>query len=108
MGILNNKPYLLPEIPPVFKAPFDWLQIMWNINNHMQGPILDENISEDKRIIFDGMKLEKNTISQNHLGLYYLHMSRFILFFEAWTQNPETPSLREFIRLFDKGIDPFG
>lgn len=104
---VDGRPSVLPEIPTVYKAPKDWILIMWNINNHMSGPFLEKELADNQKIRFEGLILDSKTLTLEQLGLYYFHMARFILIFEAWTGNFQTPHLTEFIRLITKGIDPF-
>jgi hypothetical protein len=107
LTIVDGYPSVLPEIPTVYRAPKDWVLFMWNINNHMAGPLLDSELADNKKIRFEGLTLDSKTLNPEQLGLYYFHIARFILIFEAWTGNIETPYLIEFIRLITKGIDPF-
>ena len=102
--LIDQKPSILPEIPSIYLAPNDWSLAMWRINNHMVGPLLVENVEDQDKIQFLGLSLASNELSERQKGIYYFHMARFILFFEAWTENPDVPHLLEFIRLFRKGI----
>ncbi len=106
LTIVNNKPSVLPEIPTVYRAPKEWVLIMWRINNYMVGPIINEDIQNTQKIRFDGLMLKTLEITNLNRGLYYFHMARFILFFEAWGGSPEALNLLEFIRLIKEGIDP--
>lgn len=106
LTLIDDEPSILPEIPKVYSAPKNWLSIMWNINNHMVGPLINMGLPDEEIIQFQGLELEYKNLSSEEIGLYYIHMSRFILFFEAWTGNIETPYLNEFIRLIEDGIDP--
>ena len=101
--VVDGKPAILPEIPPVYLAPNDWNLSMWRINNHMVGPLLEDGLEEEKQIQFPGLSVPPNELTSSQKGIYYFHMARFILFFEAWVGLPETPYLLEFIRLYKKG-----
>jgi hypothetical protein len=106
--IIDNQPSLIPEIPPIYLAPNDWPLAMWQINNHMIGPLLGEDLEDQDKIQFLGLTASLSELSERQKGLYYFHMARFILFFEAWVEDPKTPYLLEFIRLFRGGFRYFG
>jgi hypothetical protein len=105
--LIDQKPSILPEIPAVYLAPKDWAIAMWRINNHMIGPLLMEEVADEEKIQFLGLSIPSGELTEKQKGIYYFHMARFILFFEAWTGNSDTPYLLEFIRLFKKGIRYF-
>ena len=107
LAVVDGHPSILPEIPTVYRAPKDWILFMWNINNHMLGPFLDSELADSQKIRFEGLILDSKVLTLEQLGLYYFHMARFILFFEAWVGNIESPYLLEFIRLITSGVDPF-
>ena len=106
--IIDNQPSLIPEIPPIYLAPNDWPLAMWQINNHMIGSLLGEDLEDQDKIQFLGLTASHSELSERQKGLYYFHMARFILFFEAWVEDPKTPYLLEFIRLFRGGFRYFG
>jgi len=54
-----------------------------------------------------GLSIPSRELTEKQKGMYYFHMARFILFFEAWTGNSDTPHLLEFISLFQKGLRYF-
>lgn len=99
---------MLPEIPTVYSAPKDWLLFMWNINNHMAGPMLDSGLADHEKIRFEGLSLDSTILTSEQRGLYYFHIDRCLLIFEAWAGDVAAPYLMEFIRLIHSGIDPFG
>lgn len=105
--LVDGQPSILPEIPMVYRAPKEWTRFMWNINNHMVGPLLNEGIGDNQRIHFEGLRLNSKSLSSEQRGIYYFHMARFILTFEAWADNSDTPHLMEFIRLISEEVDPF-
>jgi hypothetical protein len=80
---------------------------MWRINNHMAGSLLMEEVADQEKIRFLGLSIPSGELIEKQKGMYYFHMARFILFFEAWTGNSDTPHLLEFISLFQKGIRYF-
>jgi len=102
--LIDHQPSILPEIPPIYLAPNDWDLAMWRINNHMVGPFLAADIEDQNKIQFLGLSVASGELSERQKGLYYFHMARFILFFEAWVGNPRVPHLLEFIRLFREGF----
>lgn len=102
--VIDHQPGILPEIPPVYIAPTDWALAIWRINNHMVGPLLMEDLEDQDKIQFLGLSIPTAQLSDRQKGIYYFHMARFILFFEAWVGNPDAPYLLEFIRLFRSGI----
>lgn len=106
--LIDQKPSILPEIPSIYLAPNDWNLAMWQINNHMIGPLLGEDLEDQDKIQFLGLTASLSELSERQKGLYYFHMARFILFFEAWVEDPKTPYLLEFIRLFRGGFRHFG
>ena len=106
--LIDNQPTMIPEIPPIYLAPNDWHLAMWQINNHMIGPLLGKDLEDQDKIQFLGLTDSPNELSERQKGLYYFHMARFILFFEAWVEDPRTPYLIEFIRLFRGGFRFFG
>jgi hypothetical protein len=105
--LIDQKPAILPEIPKTYLAPKDWAIAIWRINNHMIGPLLMDEVADEKKIQFLGLSMPFGELSERQKGIYYFHMARFILFFESWTRNPNTPHLLEFIRLFKKGLRYF-
>lgn len=106
--LIDNQPSMIPEIPPIYLAPNDWHLAMWQINNHMIGPLLVEDLEDKDKIQFLGLTVSPSELSERQKGLYYFHMARFILFFEAWVEDQRTPFLLEFIRLFRGGFRFFG
>ena len=102
--LVDKKPAILPEIPMVYFAPSDWVLSMWRINNHMVGPLLEAGLEEESEIQFPGLSIPPNELTLNQKGIYYFHMARFILFFEAWVGLSETPYLLEFFRIYKKGV----
>ena len=99
---------LLPEIPSVYSAPEEWSSISWNVNNHMIGPILDVDEGELPRpIVFQDLEANFEALNSEQQALYFFHMSRMVLVFEAETLNTEAPYLKELIRLVLNGFVPF-
>jgi hypothetical protein len=66
---------------------------MWRINNHMVGPLLVEDVEDQNKIQFLGLSFASDELSERQKRIYYFHMARFILFFEAWIENPDVPHL---------------
>jgi hypothetical protein len=106
LTLIDQKPVILPEIPPVYLAPSEWRLSMWRVNNYMIGPLLIDELSDNEQIRFDGLSIPKKELTPEAKGLFYFHMARFILFFEAWQRSSDALYLQEFIRLFKGGIRP--
>ncbi|MEM9484767.1 MAG: hypothetical protein AAGA83_13890 [Cyanobacteria bacterium P01_F01_bin.116] len=106
LTIIDQNPVILPEIPPLYLAPADWRLTMWRVSNYMTGPLPINEIADSEKIQFNGLSLSASELTPELTGLFYFHMARFILFFEAWEANPNAPVLQEFIRLFKGGIRP--
>jgi len=104
LTIIDDKPVILPEIPPIYLAPKEWRLSMWRINNYMIGPLLMDELEDSERIQFKGLSIASDELTLELKGLFYFHMARFILFFESWQGNPDALHLQEFIRLFKSGI----
>lgn len=104
LTIIDGNPVVLPEIPLTYLAPKEWRLSMWRINNYMIGPLLMDELEDSEQIQFKGLSMASDELTAELKGLFYFHMARFILFFEAWQDNPDAPHLQEFIRLFKSGI----
>ena len=72
----------------------------------MVGPFIFPGLPDHLRINFEGLSIPSEAISQQKKGLYYFHMSRFVLQFELENNDPTTPYLLEFIRIIKEGNDP--
>lgn len=106
LTIIDQEPAVLPEISPIYLAPANWRLTMWRVSNYMTGPLLMDELADSERIQFDGLSLSESELTPELTGLFYFHMARFSLFFEAWQANPNASSLQEFIRLFKSGVRP--
>ena len=105
MTIVDDKPAILPEIPPVYLAPEEWRVSMWRISNYMIGPICMGGLEDNEQIQFDGLRIAPGELTLELKGLFYFHMAISILIFDANVSgSPHAPYLSEFLRLFSKGI----
>lgn len=104
IALVDGSPVMLPETSPVFLSPRHWLRAVWNVNNRMMGPLMFDEVPDERRILLDGVNLLPEEGTPETHGLYYFLMARFVLAFDAESADPTASCLLEFIRLYEKGI----
>ena len=99
IGISENKCFLLPELPPIYKAPVSWRLLTWIINNHFSGPYPEEQDLEMKKLLnykrffWEPLEIPDNLKTPVIEGIIYLLISKFIIIQENWEISNQSNKL---------------
>ncbi len=99
IGISENKCFLLPELPPIYRAPVSWRLLTWIINNHFSGPYPDELDLEMKKLLnykkffWEPLEIPDNLKTSIIEGIVYLLISKFIIIHENWERTTQSDKL---------------
>jgi hypothetical protein len=108
LAYIDDKPQVLPEVPPVYEAPETWRQTQWWVSNHLFGPALIDEVPLEKKIIFKGLPTSVKTNDPHIEGLVYFHALRASIAGDAWRMTREAPLTRGLIQLImESGLRPW-
>lgn len=100
IGSLEEKPYLLPELPPLYLAPRRWAQINWWIQSYFSGPYPKKDTYADVHPFYwNKLEIPENYKNETDEVISYLLISNFILSYEAWMNRSSADSLSLFMRM---------
>ena len=111
IGTSGNDFVLPPEIPTLYSAPEIWGYLTWIINNHFAGPYPNTEFYEKlngRRFEWGNLKITESLKNKKIEGLVYFFIAKYILIYEAWSNNTNPMSFAIAVNLIqNKGERPW-
>jgi len=109
LGFIGDRPFLVPEIPNMYLAPSNWRLVTWYINNYFSGPYPNDKENKDlERFHWNKLTLDLSFQTKYYEGIAYFLIAKFILIYEAFSNNRSCTSLNLFIDLIKtEGMRPW-
>ena len=104
LGSIGASAFVIPETPKLYLAPPSWREITWIINNYFSGPYPKDSKKNSDLNFFhwNNLKLGPELNSSYHEGIAYYLISKFIIIYEAFSNNSKCSSLNLYIDLIQR------
>ncbi len=109
LGFIGYRSFVVPEIPNMYLAPSNWRLVTWYINNYFSGPYpKDKENTKLDRFHWNKLILDPSFQTKHYEGIAYFLIAKFILIYEAFSNNHRCTSLNLFIDLIQaEGMRPW-
>tara|TARA_B110000093_G_scaffold181104_1_gene224445 strand:+ start:619 stop:1401 length:783 start_codon:yes stop_codon:yes gene_type:complete len=109
LGFIGDRSFVVPEIPNIYLAPPSWRLVTWYINNYFSGPYPNDNENKNlERFHWNKLKLDPIYQTKQYEGIAYFLIAKFIIIYEAFSNNHSCTSLNLFIdSIQDVGLRPW-
>lgn len=100
LGSIGDRDFVVPELPCLYLAPHSWRDITWIVNNYFSGPYQKSEKHKIKdHFHWCNVKIDPKYNTQIHEGIAYFIIAKFIIIYEAYSENTACSNLKLYFDL---------